>query len=362
MQDKSPLGVFLTDTHLFEKRTKADAIVDDNFAEVKQAFAESIAVAIANNLTRVYFLGDFFDSRKQQSSRLIEMVEEILALFEAAQIILVLIPGNHDKVNYDSYYSFLSPFRHHPFVQYFSNAGYVDEEGVRIHLIPFFTNDIFITELERAKSNLHPTNKNVLGTHIGIHGALKNSGEEEISPITFEMFAEFDKVLIGHYHNYSAFNQARIVYIGSGLQHNFGEDDNKGLMLMTHNLRLYRHKTNFKTYQTLIVNVNELTKDNVKDIIESTQQADIHQRLVITGDANLIKAFDKNILEQQGIKCTFKADEVDEEKLIELVAANVTTHTDETLIESFKQFCSSNEYDEVKGLVYLNPALNVSTT
>lgn len=346
-------SVMLSDTHLFEKRTKQDSIIDCNYDEVKKAFIKAINLAKEHKLNKVFHLGDFFDSRKHQSQNLIEMAYSILELFRDSNIELVLVTGNHDKVSYSHDFSFMSAFRDHPNLTLIENSGYLDDDDnkIRYHYIAYFDNDIYINILKQSKEQLHDSYKNILLTHIGINGVLKNDGERDESSITMRMFEEFDKIFIGHYHQASTHLKNKINYIGSAIPHNFGEDSNKGIILLDSNLNLNRIKTEFKEYKTIEVDVKNISQSDIEDLIN--QNNDSHQRIIFTGDANLIKALDKSKLTDSGIKYTVKADVIE----IQKVEQRIETHSNESILENFTEYCIENKYEEQEGLIYLSKVI-----
>jgi DNA repair exonuclease SbcCD nuclease subunit len=354
MPNTDTIAVILTDTHLYEKRTMQDAIIDCNYENVEKAFIEAMDLAENHGLDTVYHGGDFFDSRKHQSQPLMEMFWKILELFRARNLKLVMIAGNHDRTDYSSEFSFLFNSQHHPNLHLVSKYDYIDDKkhNIRFHLLAFFDNDIYVDILKSdALSNIHPEMKNVLITHIGIHGVLKNDGEKEESSITFRMFEDFDKVLIGHYHDYSSHINGKIVYIGSACQNNFGENAKKGITLLSSNLDLARVKTNFKEFKTLVVDVKDIQKNDISSIIDNQKVE--YQRLILTGDENLIKAFDKSKLIEQGVKIETKPNKIELKK----VEQRLDAHNTESIFENFTNFCTDNQYIEPEGLIYLKPAI-----
>lgn len=349
----SILAVVLTDTHLFEKRTKSDSIVDCNYDEVKGCFEKSISLAKENNLKYVFHAGDFFDSRKHQSKELLRMAESIFDLFLNTGIKLVIINGNHDMTDYSNQYSFISPFKHHPCVKHIETFDFIDVENVRFHFLSFFDNDLYSNYLQKMKINKSDDKKNVLITHIGINGVLKNDGSEDKSGVGFNMFNDYDKVLIGHYHNYSTHKGNKFVYIGSALQHNFGEDNNKGIMLVNDILHLQRVKTDFKEFKNIELDITDLSIGDIDSIIEENEN--YHQKIILTGDSSLIKSLDKSKLIESGVKVELRPEVV----VVQEIEQRVETHSDASVKEHFTIFCENNQYNKQEGITYLEKVYNV---
>lgn len=352
MQENKIEAVLLTDTHLFEKKSKQDALIDCNFDTVFDSFVQAIELAKKHGLKRVFHGGDLFDSRKNQSQSLLEMFDQILQLFSENNIELVLVAGNHDKTSYRHEYSFLFPYRHHPNLHLVSKYDYIDEAKIRFHFLAYFDNDIYTDILKNiAIPNIDPTVKNVLITHIGIHGALNNDHEKDESSITFKMFEDFDKVLIGHYHQYSSFVKDKIMYVGSAFQHNFGEDNRKGILLLDSNLRLQRVKTKFKEYKTIEIDIKDIQKTDIDDLV--LNQMDEYQRVVITGEESLIRSFDRSKLTDFGVKVVVKSDPI----VLQEVEQKLDSHDTASIFTNFSNFCKANSHVEAEGLLYLKKAI-----
>lgn len=349
------IGVFLTDTHLFEKYTKKESKLENNFEEVYGCFKQAIEIAKGNGLNRVFFGGDFFDSRKHQSQNLIKKASEIFNLFSSEQVWLSIIVGNHDKTDYDSSFSFLSVFKYHPYIHLVEDFDFLDdgENKVRYHLLSYFNNEKYLTLLQKCQSNIIAGYKNILLTHIGIHGVIKNSGDKDETSIKFKDFEGFDKVLIGHYHNQSSYSNNRFTYFGSAIQHNFGEDSNKGIVVLNNKLHLNRIKTNFREYVNHIINVSDVRQEDFDDLVN--QQNDCFQKITLTGDINLIKSIDKTKLRESGIVVEHKADNFS----IKDIEQKIEKHDNKSIEESFNAFCSQNEYSFNDGWKYLNKVINV---
>ncbi len=354
MLENKTIAVVLTDTHLFEKKTKQDSLIDCNFDLVYDAFKQAIELAKANNLKYVFHAGDLFDSRKHQSQSLLEMFDIILDLFKENDITLFLVAGNHDKTSYRHEYSFLFPYRFHPNLRLVSKYDFLDTDDgkIRFHFIAFFDNDIYVEVLKQtAIPNIDDTKRNILITHIGINGALKNDKEKDESSITFKMFEDFNKVLIGHYHNYASFIKDKVVYVGGAFQQNFGEDNKKGIVLLDSNLRLQRVKTKFKEYKTIEIDVKDIQQSDIDDLVIT--QNEEYQRLILTGEESLVKAFDKSKLSDFGIKVVIKTDPLE----IKEIEQKLDSHDTQSIFTNFTNFCVLNTHDEQEGLVYLKKAI-----
>lgn len=352
MQSKN-IAVLLTDTHLFERGTRKDTVVESNYEDVKEVFKQAIQLAIDNGINYVIHAGDFFDSRKHQSQNLMISAYTILELFRDSGIELILVTGNHDKTDYKNKHSFLYPFRDHPNLRLVEDDYHFDDNDnkIRFHFIAYFDNSEYLEILDNQSKFIHRDYKNVLVTHIGIGGVLTNEGDEVEESIKFSHFDDYDKVLIGHFHDFGSYHNGKVIYIGSALQHNFGENNDKGVTLLSNDLKLQRIKSNFKEFVNISLDITELTESDINDIVSDNK--DEYRKITLTGDPNLIKALDKTKLIEAGIKVDVKADVLEVQK----IEQRIESHSDESIIGEWGAFCEKNNYDKDEGLKYLEKVL-----
>lgn len=340
----STLAFILTDTHLEAENAEVN----------KAVFKESRDLAKEAGLKKIYHGGDIFNSRKAQPQDILNAFGTILDEFEADGMELVAIPGNHDKTNYHSEASFLDPFKHHPAFHLIRQPMIVDvynKEQVSISMAPFFADEEYIASIEgEFKKSAH---KRVLLTHIGVNGAVMNNGMKVSSQVTEALFKIFDKVLIGHYHDASVFSK-KIEYIGSSVQHNFGETPNKGLTILYDDLTIGTIElVSFPKYITKTFDVKDLTSKKIEQLKQDQAITDNRLRIVLTGAEEKIKAFDKQRLAEFGVKVTTKQDLVKVEELEERIEA----FDSKSIASAFETFCVKNSLDHPTGLKYLNPIL-----
>lgn len=220
-------AAILTDTH-----------GDHNNRELQLSiYQQFFAICQQNGLTRAFHAGDFFIDRKGQGLDTLYLFTEVGRLAKAHGVTLYIIPGNHDKTDQTSHRSYLGIYNHShirvmdcrkPSNAYLDDADF----GIRYTFLPFFEETIYEQKLTALKRNLHPTYKNVLITHVGLDGVLNNRGEQEERSIPVGKFRGFDLVLIGHYHNLNRISK-EVIYIASTHQANYGEDEAKGITLLT---------------------------------------------------------------------------------------------------------------------------------
>jgi len=204
--------ILVTDLHL----------TPSNIHYKKELIIQVIVIAKERNIKEINILGDIFDSRKAQPLATLKGFEDILELLNEWFDKIIMIPGNHDKVDYESEDSYLNLLAYYPKVELIKNFKCIIEGDNYYHYIPYFKEETkyieYLTEsliiVEKNK-----TKKHYLFTHVGIQGVLDNNKDKVENEIQHEYFALYKGVFIGHYHDKSN-PYKNIFYIGS-LKRNF---------------------------------------------------------------------------------------------------------------------------------------------
>ena len=89
---KIPLKILLADIHLSL----------ENIHKKKALIKQVIDVAKKKNCKCIVLMGDIFDSRKGQPERVLNAFGDILTMLSEWFEEIILIPGNHDKENYEN--------------------------------------------------------------------------------------------------------------------------------------------------------------------------------------------------------------------------------------------------------------------
>jgi len=342
---KKPLIAIITDTHLSE--SNIDLNID--------IFRQARRYCLENNLTYLFHGGDIFHSRKSQSLSVLNTFLKILDEFTEDGIILVAIPGNHDKTDYQSTASFLDPFKNHPNFKLHKTPTFIYLNEIPILLFPFFSDEEYLkyfSDLSHEKVSLKDC---LVLTHIGFSGAVMNNGVS-VKSISPSLFSKFKKVLVGHYHDYQEVGE-NIVYIGSAYQHNYGESwEDKGLTAIEENGNLKLIPLNFPKYINLEVDIDKLTPIEIREIVLEKENSIDNLRVTLMGSEEKLKSFSKKELVEGGISIQVKPTKIS----IEEVSSNIEPFTHSTLIEHFKEFCKKNKLENIdKGLNYLEKALKI---
>ena len=334
---KKPLMLLLTDIHLTDRN------IEEVISIVNQAFKKAKSL----KLRTIYVLGDIFDSRKSQTLKVLEAWKTILHTAKLEFIELRVIPGNHDKPLYHKEESYLDLYEDHPSMKLIRGYYAFEEGEYMVHMIPFFDEKkVYPEYLARAvaATQLLPDFKHILLTHIAVDGVRNNDGSEIEGTLSESSFDCFEKVFIGHYHDYQEVGN-NIIYIGAIRQKNFGEDDKKGFTVFYDDGTYELIKSEFKQFKTVRIDLNTSTEKEINQLIEESKFDEGHVRFKLTGSKEKIKSIDKSKFESVGIDVKFDEDDIN----VNLDYTEIKSFTGfdkNSIMNEWKSFGENNEINE----------------
>jgi DNA repair exonuclease SbcCD nuclease subunit len=350
---KEIVGIFITDTHLKQQ----------NHEENYQIYKNAVDLCKESGLKNIFHLGDIFDSRKNQSLSNLNFLKRVLdEIFLPNGITLIAIPGNHDKLSYESEESYLDIYENHPSFNLVSSPKILTFAKYSIALIPFFKettvlegiiNKFFASEeFMKAKESQKPL---LAGCHFAINGVMNNDGSLIENPIVPELFADFKKVFCGHYHNSSKIAD-NIFYIGASIQHTFGETSEKGIVSLDENFETSVHAVvGKKEFISLVLDLDsDFSLSEILEEIKSDKSSNSY-RVKVVGSIDNVKNFDVSEIKEVGasVKKVF-ADEI---SVYNQGVAASTKYSSSKILEEFNNFCDVEGYsDKIKkeGNIFLN--------
>lgn len=334
--------VALTDTHLS----------DNNAKTIESIFDEAIQCAEENGLDRVYHFGDNLHSRKSQTQSLLTTFETILDKFADKDIKLVSIVGNHDKTDYRSEKSFLSPYKHHPGLILHETYHIEQLDDVVICYLSYFDEDLYLIYLDELINDLQQYLPNdrpvILITHIGIEGAIMNNGKAIESEVNTNTLSVFDRVFIGHYHDAQAFDNIR--YVGASLQHNFGEQVQKGLCIIDESLEPQIMEVDFPRFITYTFEASEITDTIIDQIDQEKKSTGNSFRINVVGSESEIATVNYEKINQLGIKVKKSSTALS----VAEITNRINPFSMEDLEVQLETFCKEKELDVDKAFELFN--------
>ena len=327
---KKKVAILINDIHLNK----------DNGVVVKDVIAQAVRYAKEKGVRNIIFGGDVFTNRSGQPLQcLIDFKQILVEYLDGFNI--YLIPGNHDKTNPDDYVSYLDVFAGYRRVTLCQCGSVINMEGVDVVLMPYFSEPKWLAEFKAVQTDLDFDKPTILITHMAIEGVKNNDGTEVESELKTKMFAKFDNVLVGHYHNASKVAE-NIYYTGSAYQANFGENvTDKGFAVIYADGSFESVRSVFPTYIKHEIDVTD--KETLQNLLEKYDGEDYnHIRFVFRGSKQDCQKI--NIAEIQGkygIDCKFvNTDEV--EAVNFSIDDSVSSYDKKSLTKDFISFCSEN--------------------
>lgn len=317
---------------------------------------EALSICRERCIHRIIIGGDLWQSRSAQTLSTILAVKQ--ALVEAIQdgISVVIAEGNHDKVDQDAldgYSHVFSGYANIDIVDDFAIYEMTeDDSSVDLYVMSYFPeNGSFTARYEEMVKELVNDRKSILYIHQGIRGGLSMPSEDELPA---NMFKQFDRVLVGHYHDRKVVAGTNIEYIGASRQHNFGEDEEKGYTVLypDGSYEFVKNKANVR-YKVIEVGVEDMD-DEFFQRLQSLQAEGYKVKTRVKCQSQQASSVNKQKLAESG------ATKV--ELVTEQTTANTVTPQDLSkkydksgIKQEYINFCSDKDIDNVElGLTYLN--------
>jgi exonuclease SbcD len=347
-----PVAVVMTDTHIGSNNTDL----------IKSVFIQTIEHCQRLEISTILHCGDWFQSRAGQPLEVLKVTQEIIENLRLCGITFHIIPGNHDKKDLESEDSYLDIFNSETF-RVVKTVGFIEfrpEQSLgylAIHFIPYFKeNGKYPELLTKAAQNCNPHVPNILCTHIAVNGVRNNDGSQQENEITTELFDRFDKVFVGHFHNRSKLGN-NIYYIGSTHATNFGEDNDKGIVILNSDGSFEYQALDTPQFKRYEINIDDLSASELNALSnEKDNSGGDHIRVIVTGSKERLKTFDKALLSDIGIDCQLKSEEA--VRATEEAEKNeFEVYDNNSIAKEFKAFCKEKKHDVKQGEKYLNQVL-----
>lgn len=335
-KNKTPLAAFLSDTHLKE----------DNLELVVSVFQQFIKNCEDHNVKVAFFIGDWFYERSGQTLACQLVTRYIMELIEQSGITMYFLPGNHDKRNLSSRSSYLHAYiterdKHLSLVESYERILVGD---ILIHMIPYFQEgEVYTEQLQQV--DYSPKLKNILLTHIAVNGVRNNDGSVVDSGVAVKAFKKFDRVFVGHYHDFSTLNDGQIVYHGSTHQAHYGEQSgDKGFTFLYDDLSYGRIAADFPKY--IHIKVESSDKEEVRTMLQKVDSGEFktsNVRITFKGSYSDIQSVDKQHFEKMGIDIRFE--NTVEKEVEDLIASEtVTTFDKKEIMKQFLFYSKENNF------------------
>lgn len=318
MSNKTPIALLWNDIHVSK----------DNIPEFQKNWDEAMEVCGRYDVEEMIIGGDLWQSRSSQTLSTLMAVRQAVIKAHAANISLTIAEGNHCKVDQESVLGYSHLFSEYPGVYVVDDYTVMDlNDDTVLYVMSYFPeNGSFTQRLnDIVKNDFDKRKTNILYIHEGINGALVQPNEKEV-PTKF--FKDWDKVLVGHYHNRCVIPDTNIEYIGGSRQHNFGEDEEKGYTVLYDD----------GSYEFVKNQVNMRYK--VLDVTAEKLNANFYERLEEIKEDGRYKI-------KTRIGCTTaEASNIDKQKLLDAGATKVEIVTEESEVKEIAAHSLDKKFDK----------------
>jgi DNA repair exonuclease SbcCD nuclease subunit len=290
---RKAIAIAVTDSHYHKS----------NLEEVNDCLFQSINRALELGVKYYFHCGDVFTSRYGRSFEELKAFNEYLSVLEDSGLeSIVIISGNHDKKDQTSDESYLDIFkRNNSKIQIVSNFLIHRFGDFYFCFLPFFSESVYSDKINSIVSKIKKKGRYFLFTHVAVNGVRNNDGTVVSNDFGNKVFDAFEKVFIGHYHNRQEFDN--IVYFGSLKQNDFGENKEKGWMVIYDDGSYEFEQSDFIQYINLKI---DLSKSSASKLInlhleKYGNNPNFNTRITLTGTESQLKDYDKKDFSEVGI-------------------------------------------------------------
>lgn len=223
-------ALVFSDLHLHSHKDSVDRL-QDCLSVLNWIFD----MAVEHEVDHILFLGDLFHERAKidvlNYLRTFEVfMNQMIAKVPSFDMWLLI--GNHDMYHKEKWdVNSVKPLSAIPNVNIVAEPSSIEIGGRLIDFCPHTENPI--VELEKLKKGRSKSSMTLLLGHMAVHGAKLNrlygtkadvivEYDNDMAPVSCDIFNEWDMTLLGHYHGAQQLCD-NVEYVGSPLQLSFGE-------------------------------------------------------------------------------------------------------------------------------------------
>ncbi len=331
---------------------------EDNLDEIEDLIHQQCSLSEELGTKDLFCLGDIFDSRISQKQSVLSRFSKILDYIEEKGMVLYSIPGNHDKTDYGSKESFLTPFKGRKCFELFVVSGGVPypEYGIMVEFLPFFKEDVWIKKFKEVLDYNEgiDVEKRILCTHIAITGSRNNDGSLVTSSLSSKLFKNYFKVFSGHYHDTQKIG-SNFIHIPSIRQNDYGENTNKGFTVVYSDGSHEIINSKFKKFIKIDIDIDS-QEDELVRLTKKYKNNDDNIRFEISGSENKLKSFKKENITSVGIDVKTKIKEIQDDVLF-IEKEEIKKYNKSSIKGYFAEFCEEEGLSEEEGLIFLTKIL-----
>ena len=277
----------------------------NNTVDIDEMTIQLMTIIKEKKPDMVVVLGDILD--RHENIHMTPLIKAVHLLRQIQDLVpLYVIIGNHDRKNNKVYLN-----EEHPFtaLKYWNNTTVVDTvklvtfKNLKFTLVPYVAPGLFLEALNTVENWQDSVcifcHQEFKGAQMGAFTSVEGDDWHINNPY----------IISGHIHDYQKI-QNNILYLGTPIQHSFGDSSNKKIALIQFDqsikhhdeLRIEKIKLKLKLKRNIHLSPDEVDTYQLDDSIQA--------KIIITGTLMETKLLMKNAniekWRKQGIKVVFK--------------------------------------------------------
>lgn len=277
----------------------------NNVEECRIMTKRLIEIAKEHCVNQIICLGDVLD--RHETIHVIPLENAIQCLYQLSLIApLVVLIGNHDRPNNNHYLTADHPFHA---LKYWNNTKIIDTveyeiiHGHRFIYVPYVPPGRFEEAILTTHSIDELTSATCIFAHQEFYGVQMGPIKSEIGD---KWSIDYPLVVSGHIHEQQIL-QDNIIYVGTPMQHAFGEDPDKTISIFTF--------SSDKTFQRIQLDLGIpkkiVIRCNAQESLEYQPVSNSHIKMIIqcsnTEFKSLLKHQRIRDLQRLGVKIQWKS-------------------------------------------------------
>jgi len=334
---------------------------NSNLDRCKKLFSFIAKIVHERQIKTIVCGGDIYDGKDIIRSKCQNLLFSFLSDMKKRDVDFIALVGNHDyeetinaahldkEANYPDHslkpLENLSNVTIVDFPTVIGDIGFIPYRGNNAHML------LSLSSIQDAK---------YVFIHEGVMGYDFGTGRADDFSLPLDKYKGFKKVYAGHYHNSHV--MGNVIYLGSPLTHSFGESNqvkNIGIINFKKKGKVEYVIVDLPQHLSFDVNASAVINDKNSTVLEKSKYCDYFIRFVISGKKEELSIAEEKLRKTynnlNNLKIVLKpeiekanrmniAEEMKEEKMIEVYLSNYNTNLDKKeLLERAKKFIGDED-------------------
>lgn len=324
--------LFYSDLHVRPERIEDCELVLQSIGEMALKLQDKTKkrITIING-------GDTFNTRGLIKTSCFDVVYKHYEKWSSNGLSQIIIVGNHDQEDKEG---LIHPMR---VFEQFDNWHVVDKPTVidDMAFFPYMNKALIQSEIKKAIKS----GAKFATVHWGIQGAMMNEGHADSEGVPASWLKDFKMVFSGHYHYRNSFSN--IQYIGSPMQQNFGEiNQKKGVLLYDNEknkIDFIEVKGTSNHYEIEITQKEDFTEEIFKGGEKESISEKDFIKIKIKGDSEFCSSIKKDEYSKRfGVNTVKVERDVKDKHVSRLKITNTDVLSTESIMQKYVDFVDSS--------------------